>query len=227
MPKADEERHATPRSLASQVLAARECEQKRVANQLRESLAPAIAGIKLTAEQALAAMDAGSGGTALGALPEIFRFLQAALDEVRRISTDLGPSILDDLGLAAVISWFCREFRKTHSDIDLDLDLQVPEQDVPKPVKIAIYCVLQEATDNVVRHAQARHLLIVVRRRPVGTDLLVADDGRGFDATVSPTTHSGLGFAIMKERVESLSGSFTVGSVPNQGTWVRALWPSV
>jgi signal transduction histidine kinase len=222
MLESDEEIRMGVLSLAAHILAAQESERKRLAYELQENLAQAIVGTKIKAEQALAALHAGNGDTACGFLCETVPLLQGVLDEARRISADLRPPLLDDLGLAAAISCFCREFRETHPDIEVDV--QVPQQDVPEPVKTVIYRVLQEAADNVARHAQAKNLLVVLRRRPLGTDLLVADDGRGFDAEASLSSRRGLGLAIVKERVEALSGSLTIESTPNRGTWVRALW---
>lgn len=223
MLEADEGCSAAARSLAAHILAAQESERKRVAQEMQASLAQAIVSTKMRADLALAALDAGNGDNARGFLSETVRLLQGALDEARRISTDLRPPLLDDVGLAAAISRFCRTFRDTHPQIDVHV--QVTKQDVPEPLKTAIYRVLQEVLDNVGRHAKARHLLVVLRRGRLGFDLLVSDDGRGFDAAASPAARSGLGLAVMKERVEALSGSLTIESTPHRGTWVQARWP--
>jgi len=225
MPQASEKHRAAPRSIAAEILAAQECERKRVAQALHENFAQTVAAAKMRVECALAALDSGNHDTTKDLLREIVPLLQGALDEGRRMCAELRPRMLDDLGLAATISGFCSAFRAAHPDIELGLELQLPRQDLPDPVKTAIYRVLQEATENAARHAQATSLLVRLRQRRQGIDLLVADNGRGFGAAVSVRARSGLGLAIMKEWVESLSGTFRVGSTPCGGVRVRARWP--
>ena len=203
MLEVDEHRRMPVHSLAARILVAHEAERERIAHDVRDGLAQTLVSIKMRAARALAAVDAGQGDLAGEVLREMVPLLQGTLDEGRRIWTELRPPILDDLGIASALSWFCREFRKTHPDIELDLDVQVRDKDVPEPLKTAIYRVLQEAVDNVARHAQARHLLVVLRRGRLGIDLLVSDDGRGFDAAAAAGTGSGFGFAVMKQWAEA------------------------
>jgi signal transduction histidine kinase len=209
-----------------ELLSAQETERKRIAHELHDSICQVIASIKLRAERALS-LSSKSAAVSRQALRDMVPLLQSAVDEVRRISTDLRPAILDELGIVATLSWWAREFRAANPRIELDVAIQVREQDVPAAVQTAIYRVLQEATHNAVRHAGAKHLKVGLQWAAAGLELLVADDGCGFDPPAQRDGNDGpdgLGLVSMRERVEALAGTFTVDSAPGHGTGVRALW---
>jgi signal transduction histidine kinase len=148
---------------------------------------------------------------------------QTAADEVRRLASDLRPAILDDLGILATISWFCREFETIYSTIQLKKSLEIQEADIPESLKIVLYRVLQEALNNIAKHSHTQSAKISLRQRNGQIELIVEDKGKGF---LPESSRTGLGLASMRERVEVSGGSFILQTSRGQGTKIRATWPA-
>jgi len=139
------------------------------------------------------------------------------------ISSDLWPSILDDLGLLMTINWFCRNFQSIYSAIQVDKKVQIQENEVPAPLKTVIYRVLQEAWNNVAKYSQTEAVHLSLQKVDSRIELTVQDFGSGFDLQSSPR---GLGLASMKERTELSGGILQISSKRGEGTVVRASWPA-
>jgi signal transduction histidine kinase len=153
--------------------------------------------------------------------------IQNGVEEVRRICMDLRPSILDDLGILATISWFSREFQVIYSDIRIEQEIDLEEGDVPEALKIVIYRVLQEALNNIAKHSKATLVRLCLTKSGDAIELRVDDNGLGFnlaDELAKDIPRRGLGLASMKERTETSGGSFSVTSVPGTGSSLRASW---
>ena len=134
--------------------------------------------------------------------------------------------ILDDLGIIATIAWFSRNFSKTFEGIRIELDLRVAEANVPVALKTTIYRVMQEAMNNIAKHAGANLIWIRLRNASAGLELIIEDNGRGFDLPqIAAKPHGGIGLASMRERVGMSGGEFWIQSTPRVGTMVRATWP--
>jgi signal transduction histidine kinase len=149
------------------------------------------------------------------------------MGEARKISVSLRPAMIDQLGIIATISWFCREYQKTYAGIDIEQHTDLQEERVPQPLKIIIYRVLQESLTNIAKHSNARHVSVSLDKRNGWLNLVIEDDGRGFDRSsiaVHPTTQNGFGLMSMKERVELSGGEFEVDSNVGDGTRISASW---
>lgn len=216
------------RRLSARLLRAQEDERTRIAAELHDSIGQSLAAIKFVAESARNQMDHQDVKGAKESLIALIALVQEASDEVRRIHTDLRPSLLDDLGILSTISWFCREFAKVYQDIRVEKQFEIEENAVPQRLKIIIFRILQEAMNNVSKHSRARRVRVSISKRPEGLQFMVKDDGRGFNPdkrSNSKDAHRGFGLAGMKERTELSGGRFMVDSVPGSGTTIRALWP--
>lgn len=198
------------RVLSAQLVAAQELERQRIARELHDSIGQALGGLKFELE---------SGA----ALPQLASRLQGVIDEVRRISMDLRPSTLDDLGILPTLGWFMREFGAIYGHIELTRLVDVDEDEIAAPLKTAIYRIVQEAFHNVVTHSGARRVSLVLRRRQRQLELQVQDDGRGCD--LRGRERGGLGLATMRERAEVTGGRFSLRSAPGEGTTVAVSWP--
>jgi len=141
------------------------------------------------------------------------------------MSRDLRPPILDDLGIIATIAWFSRNFSRTFEGIRVELDLRVAENNVPTALKTIIYRVIQEAMNNVAKHSEANLVWIRLRHAPGVLELIIEDNGRGFDVGSTAGPHCGIGLASMRERVKMSGGEFWIQSTLRIGTVVRAAWP--
>ena len=161
-------------------------------------------------------------------LNNLIPVIQSTVEEVQRITMDLRPSTLDDLGILATITWFCREFLKTYSTVEIDKEITIRESDVPEPLKIVIYRVMQEALNNVAKHSRANRVTISLAKKNNTIQLAIKDNGCGFDlneALAVDSTNRGLGLSSIRERTELSGGHLSIESVSREGTTIRASWP--
>jgi two-component system sensor histidine kinase UhpB len=165
-----------------------------------------------------------------GALPEEARarlrdavqLTSQALHETRELSRLLRPQILDDLGLEPALRWLTRTFAE-RSGAAVQVDLVGLEERVPPDVETLAYRVVQEALNNVAKHAGATRVQVLARREGTDVELVIADDGKGFDTAMAPGEGSGL--RGMRDRVELFSGTVEVASRPGRGTRITARVP--
>ena len=136
--------------------------------------------------------------------------------------------MLDDLGILATISWFCRQFEATYSKIRVKQNIEIEEHEVPGPLRTVIFRVLQEGLNNIAKHSMARMVLLSLRKTDQAIELVIQDNGQGFDlskAQAPDSTTHGLGLESMRERTELSGGSFQIESTVGKGTMIRARWP--
>lgn len=144
--------------------------------------------------------------------------LNQAIQEVRRISHDLRPIQLDDLGLEPALRSMIAELSE-RTGITVQVDLALPQQRLPDDIEITLYRVAQEALMNIDRHAKAAHVSVQIWQEERFIWLEVRDDGCGFN--LSADTGEGIGLLNMRERTELLSGQFSLRSKPDSGTRLR------
>jgi PAS domain S-box-containing protein len=215
------------RILSNQLLSAEEKERKRIASELHDGIGQALSAIKFSVENVLRELDDHKDALDLNPLETVIPLTQKTIEEVRRIVKDLRPSILDDLGILATIAWFCREFQNVYSNIRITKNIEITENEIPPPLKTIIYRLLQEALNNVAKHSQADQVYLSIHKQPNEIELMVRDNGRGFDLekTISLNlSRRGLGLASMRERVELSGGSFDIESIIGKGTTIRVAW---
>jgi two-component system sensor histidine kinase UhpB len=147
-----------------------------------------------------------------------------AYDVVRRLMSELRPSTLDSLGLAASLERLVEDWRLRHDSTTITLTVDDALGALPDDAAIKVFRVVQECLTNISRHAQATRAAVCLRRdESHGWILLeVHDDGRGFDASRS---QGGLGLLGIRERVASLDGEIAILSAPGGGTRVRVTFP--
>jgi signal transduction histidine kinase len=209
------------------LLTLQETERKRISRDLHDGMGQILASIKMRIESAAVLLDEGRIQPAAEALNAIVPMVQQTIDEVRRISTDLRPSILDDLGISATVNWFCRHFADTYA-VRVETDLAIDERVVPERLKTVVYRILQEAMNNVAKHADADLVRVSFRKVGRSVELIVDDNGRGFDiqdVLSAGAFARGLGLSSMQERVKMSGGSFSLTSARKVGTVVQAVWP--
>jgi PAS domain S-box-containing protein len=214
------------RHLSSRLLAVQEDDRTRLAREIHDKVGQTLAALKFGVESALTL--AGRKETSVPCLESLVPKVQRAIDEVRRLYTDLRPTVLDDFGIIAAMSWCCRELRAHYPGIQVEERIGVEEGDVPNRLKIIIFRVMQEALNNVARHSEASSVLLSLGLVEGSVRLTVEDNGCGFDMneTASVTgRETGVGLASTRERVEISGGFFEVASAPGQGTTLRASWP--
>jgi len=211
--------------LSEKLLIAQESERKQISAELHDSIGQSMSAIKFGVENALHDHGMVMPKPVRTCLVTTIGKLCQTIDEIRRISMNLRPSMLDDLGLLATISWFCREFRVLFPKLDIDVHIGVEESGIPTPLKVVIFRILQESMNNVGKHARATRVTLRLARRDDRIVFEVADNGRGF-ATNGISTGQGFGLGSMRERVSLSGGRLTIDSDRGTGTVICADWPS-
>ncbi len=215
------------RQLSSQLLSAQETERKRVAQELHDGIGQALTGIRFGLANALGQTEESGTMTMVEPLESLIPVIQGAMEEVRRISMDLRPYILDDLGILATITWCCRIFRSMHTGISIEKETSVREEDVPESLKVVIFRVLQEALNNIAKHSNADLVHVCLHHQDGGIRLSVSDNGDGFDTErvlAGESIRRGFGLTSMKERVQLSGGVFSIHTMSEEGTTIAAEW---
>ena len=211
------------------LLLAQETERKRIASDLHDGLGQILTMLKFRVEDSVIRLDAGKSDETRSILKEVVVQLREAVGDVRRISTELRPSMLDDLGLLPTVEWLCRQFEAAHTGISVTLDQKIDEESIPIPVKIPMFRLIQEAINNVAKHSNATSVFVYLRVHYDGFLVGVVDNGVGFDAkrlTSGAACLLGVGINSMRERVEASHGVFSIRSHAGSGTAISAVWGS-
>ena len=215
------------RHLSSKLLSAHEEERRRVAGEIHDTIGSCLSAVKFKVEDVLRQTEQ-SAHAAVEPLRTIIPVVQESIDECRRIQMDLRPSMLDDLGLLPTLSWFCRRFKTIYSRIRIEQKIGIEEGEIPDPLKIVAYRVIQKAMNNIAKHSKADFVWLSFRKLDDKLELVLQDNGRGFDqekAHSQESTRRGLGLSSTRERVELSRGSFAIESSEGEGTIIRASWP--
>jgi two-component system NarL family sensor kinase len=202
------------RAMAQKVVQSQELERTRVARELHDGVTQSLASVKYIFESADIQLDRGKTQAASVALKAGIEQTIGVMIDVRRISHDLYPTILDDAGLGLALEQLGREFG-TRTRIPLAVEIEAIRK-MQKEAAKTLYRFTQQALGNIEMHAHARHIKISLRQNK-GILLRVEDDGVGFDAeTVMHQRREGLGLTNLRERIEMFGGTFAVQSSPGK-----------
>ena len=162
------------------------------------------------------------------ALNNILLMVKSAIDETRRISKNLHPSVLDDLGLKAAIRDLIGEFRGIYPTIAIRCSVDIDETEMPDALKILIYRVCQEALTNIGKHSHAGHADLELLMASEKVVLEIKDDGIGIQqASSAAEPNDGFRFGLLNihERIDLTGGRLEIRSESGQGMYLRADWP--
>jgi signal transduction histidine kinase len=222
-----ERSEAELRVLTFQLFQTQEEERKRLALEIKDSIGQSLSAIKYRVETALEEIGQKKPVKSLKSLEPIVPVVMETVEEVRKIQTELRPSILDELGLLPTVAWFCREVQKTYPEIHIKQKIDMQETDVPDPLKIVIFRVMQEALNNIAKHSQANLALLSLRGTKSRIEFTINDNGVGFDVDCvmsGDPSKIGFGLLTMKERVELSGGSFLITARHGTGTTIQGSW---
>jgi signal transduction histidine kinase len=203
------------RDLATRLEGAREMERKTIAREIHDELGQALTGLKIDVawlEDRLSRMD----GEVLSRCTSMDRLLRTTIRSVQRISSELRPDILDNLGLTAAVEWQMEDFQ-TRTGIRCITGRLDELFALPSEVSTAVFRVFKEALTNVARHAKAHTVEVSLALTEAGLSLEVADDGRGITEE-EIRRGSSLGLLGMRERIHALQGSFVIAPRETGGT---------
>lgn len=213
-------------ALSAQLMAAQESERKRIANELHDGLGQRLSAIKFAVENLWRTTDKEALPEQSHRLSAIVESIRDSIEEVRRVSMDLRPSMLDDLGLVATIGWFCREFGGLFPNIGVHRNITADEADIPDEIKVVIFRIIQEAFHNITKHAQADQIEIELSSNKNKLRLMIRDNGKGIASIDHSPCAKGLGLKSMRERAELSHGEFRLDSVAGHGTTISVQWPN-
>jgi signal transduction histidine kinase len=203
------------RDTLRRIVAAQELERRRLARELHDETGQALTSILLGLKQL-----EGSGDEAgVQALREL---VVATLQDVRRLAVELRPKVLDDYGLVPALERLTQGFAE-QTGMHVDLEASTIRERLPVEVETAIYRIVQESLTNVVKHAHAQRVSVLLTRANGRIKAVIEDDGTGFDPT---ETDGGIGLIGMRERIELIDGTLTVETSATSGTTVAAEVPA-
>jgi PAS domain S-box-containing protein len=196
----------------------REQEKSRIARELHDELGQALTALKIDVGW-LKERLASQGGEVAMKLASMQVLLDGTVAAARRISADLRPLMLDDLGLVAACDWIVNNFTQ-RTGIECELTMGGGELDLADPYATAIFRVLQESLTNVAKHAQATHVEATLERDGDTVTLTVRDNGKGF-STDDPRKPNSYGLLGLRERAYLLGGESKIQSAPGKGTTIE------
>ena len=207
------------RALAGSLIDAQQEERRRIARDLHDDLSQRLAVLRF----GLGRLRGSLSDSSSGELDRIDQQVESLARDVRRLSHQLHPAILDDLGLAAALRRLGEEFSESRSTAIAFVERDVPE-DLPASVSAALYRVAQEALRNIGKHAAVDPIVISLIGDEGELQLGIADSGPGFDVA-AVRGRGGLGIISMQERLRLIGGVVEIDSTPGQGTTVLARVP--
>ncbi|MBN2115344.1 MAG: sensor histidine kinase [Anaerolineales bacterium] len=212
--------------LFRRVVAAQESERQRIARDLHDETGQSLTAIGMGL-RGLSGKLSSRNKEAFGTLHKLETLTADSLKELERLISDLRPSHLDDLGLSAALRWYAGRVQE-HSTINVRVDIVGEERPLDEAMKIAIFRIIQESLNNIIKHAHATHANIHLRFEQKNVRISVRDNGTGFDLErirQQRASRPSLGLAGMQERAALLNGTVSVQSRPGYGTEVEALIP--
>jgi two-component system, NarL family, sensor kinase len=214
------------RALTHRIVQVQEVERERVARELHDNITQLLCGV-LFHSQALVESLSGREGPARRAAKRLHKMLGETVGEVERISRDLRPNVLDQLGLVAAIRSSSDKF-VARTGVAVEFGAAELPAPLPGNIELALYRILQEALKNVEKHARARRVAVDLKQQGAVVELKVSDDGLGFDARHHEARRDRmvvLGLLGMRERATAVGGTLTVKSAPRAGTEITARIP--
>lgn len=211
--------------ISGKLLAAQEEERRKIASELHDGIGQDLSVIKIGIETAINNFGETISGESRRQLNDIFEKAMRTIDDVRRISMDLRPSILDDLGIVATIEWFSREYSKTFPDINIVKKIIIQdESNIPSTLKVAVFRIIQESFNNISKHAKADIIKMSLTEDYQSLKLCIEDNGSGFDLDCKVGKGEGYGLRSMGERAKLTGGTLNIDTSVGNGTIIEAMW---
>lgn len=209
--------------LSERLMKAQEGERKRIAQDLHDAVGQSLSAIKYSLERAVLMLMQPHLGSPVKVINKTVEHVQHTIDEVRSISENLRPALLDGLGAVSAIRWLCREWSEVFSDIEVEINLHITDADVSEPLGTMLFRTVQESLNNVARHSRASRVVISIGKEADSLRMDISDDGVGFEPD-SQALRRGYGLAGIRERVTNTGGRFLLSAYPGGGTQLTLFW---
>jgi signal transduction histidine kinase len=217
------------RHLSRQLINAMEDERKRVARDLHDELGQTLTAFRFGIEafQNSLPKELKDQKTRCN---ELIGMIEELGDAVRNISSDLRPGMLDDLGLVPTMEWYIDDFVTRRQEVEIDFRASGIKKRPDPEIEIVLYRILQEGLNNIAKHAEAKHVGVLLAFSHPKLILTIRDDGVGFEQRegipLFGAKQEGIGLLGMRERVASIGGSIEIRSSTGKGTVIRAEVPT-
>lgn len=221
-----EERHRLMseqlRDLTGHLQNVREEERMHVAREIHDELGQQLTVLKMDVSWLHKRLNA-EDEVVREKLQNLLKLIDTTVKTVRKISSELRPSMLDDLGLVAALEWHSQEFQQK---VGIQINFRSDWQDIKLPSKVSngLFRIYQESLTNIARHAQASEVNVVLRDDRGNMELTISDNGKGF-VTSTVENKKTLGILGMRERAKMLGGGFEIASTRGKGTSIRIVVP--
>ncbi len=215
------------RGLAKAVWKVQEDERRRLARELHDGLGQTLTALTLQLERLREKLDGEVPPELAARVDDSVEMARLALNESREMSRLLRPPVLDDLGLAAALSWLARTLEQ-RTGLKVELEVEALDERLDPDLETLVFRLIQEALTNVLRHAGVDRARVAVRRSGETLELRVADAGRGFDSQAvlaGGAAGEGSGLRGMRDRLELFGGNLELASAPGEGTLISAVVP--
>ena len=211
------------RSYSRRLIEAQETERRRVAIELHDQVGQILTAVKMNLHSL---KNKSTDREILASIDDNITVIDEAVDQVRDLSVDLRPLLLDDFGLVVALRWYLDRQGKNYGiETELVSNSLPDETRFVCELETACFRIVQEAVSNVVRHAKAGKISVVLENSGPDLILRISDDGIGFDLKHLPSSTATLGLRSMEERAASLGGSIMIDSEPQAGTRIRVHLP--
>jgi signal transduction histidine kinase len=208
------------RDALRRVVSGQELERRRLARELHDETGQALTSILLGLKGLEEARDEDSK---VRSILELRELVVSTLHDVRRLAVELRPKALDDFGLVPALERLAETFAE-QTNIDVHVQAVLGDARLAEDIETALYRIVQEALTNVIKHANARTVSVVLTRKDDRVAVVIEDDGRGFDP--SAETDEGLGLLGMQERIALVDGRMSIESNPERGTTIALEVPA-
>jgi signal transduction histidine kinase len=208
------------KALSHRLVALQENERHSIARELHDETSQILASMMVGLD--LLQRSAGDSFKTQAGVAELEKIVSDLMENMNRIASNLRPPVLDKLGLTASLREYARAFMERHR-IEVNFETFGLPGRLPPEMEIAIFRIVQESLTNVLRHAEASQVDILLKQVDESLILLVEDNGMGFSSDL--ISRSRLGLVGMRERVEALGGTLVIETAPLEGVLLQAVFP--
>jgi signal transduction histidine kinase len=215
-------------ALSRRLVDVQESERRQFSRELHDRIGQNLTALSINLDIMKSQMGENGNSALRTRLDDAAALLESTAGSIENVISELRPPMLDDYGLLPALQWYGNEFwRRTGIRVSVEGDEQMAR--VPQSTEIALFRIVQEALNNVAKHAHAQHVEIALTRQGSEVVLTVSDDGMGFEAApamASRRRRPGLGMVTMRERTQAVGGHFEIGPAPERGARVMVTVPS-
>jgi len=211
-------------ALSKQLLTAQEAERRHIARELHDEIGQSLSALKINLQGVQRRAEAAGVASQIA---DSVTIAERLLQQVRTLSLDLRPSLLDDMGLEIALNWYLNRLAES-AGWRAQLKASLKDERMPAEIETVCFRVVQEALTNVMRHAQATEVVIELNQLAEELELVIRDNGVGFDVAAArqrATQGGSLGLLGLPERVALVGGQTSIVSTPGHGSEIRAIFP--